>query len=86
MGGGQQMRNKPDISGFSEVDAFINAPNTVVKHETRVSRVEKEQKAFRLPVPLVLALRKKAYSMSLDSDVRVTETDLVIEALTKYLN
>lgn len=48
-------------------------------------RVHREQKIFRLPVDLIAVLKREAYERSVKSGGRVTETDLVEQALKAYL-
>lgn len=49
-------------------------------------RVHREQKIFRLPVDLIAALKREAYERSVKLGGRVTETDLVEQALKAYLS
>lgn len=50
------------------------------------ARVHREQKVFRLPVDLIAALKREAYERSVKAGGRVTETDLVEQALKAYLS
>ncbi len=50
--------------------------------ETR--RVYREQKVFRLPIDLINELRREAYERSVKKGSRVTETEIMEEALRKY--
>lgn len=45
----------------------------------------KEQKAFRLPIDLIIALRREAFERTEKTGSRVTETELVEDALRVYL-
>jgi len=51
-----------------------------------IARVHREQKIFRLPVDLIADLKREAYERSVKSGGRVTETDLVEQALRAYLS
>lgn len=48
-------------------------------------RATRGAKSFRLPSPLTNALRRVAYTRTLRTGIRVTETSLLIEALEAYL-
>lgn len=51
-----------------------------------MARVHREQKVFRLPVDLIATLKREAYERSVKAGGRVTETDLVEQALKAYLS
>ena len=93
------MRGKPDLSKLGspkkDVNAFLDGagadqaekptagdskPDTAV-----VATQPKEQKAFRLPVDLIVALRREAFERTEKTGTRVTETELVEDALRTYL-
>lgn len=61
-------------------------PAPVVQATPPTVRVHREQKIFRLPVDLIAALKREAYERSVKSGGRVTETDLVEQALKRYLS
>lgn len=50
------------------------------------ARVHREQKVFRLPLDLILALKRESYERTVNTGVRVTETELVEQALRGFLN
>ena len=50
------------------------------------AKVYREQKIFRLPVDLINILKREAYERSAKTGSRVTETELVEQALWKYLS
>ena len=50
------------------------------------AKVYREQKIFRLPVDLINALKREAYERSTKTGNRVTETELVEQALRDYLS
>ncbi len=47
-------------------------------------RVHREQKVFRLPLDLILELKKEAYERSTRTGIRVTETELVEQAIRAF--
>lgn len=51
-----------------------------------VAKVYREQKIFRLPIDVIAALKRVAYERSVEAGARVTETDLVEQALRRYLS
>lgn len=48
------------------------------------AKVQREQKIFRLPVDLINALRRESYEQSIKTGGRVTETELVEQALRAF--
>lgn len=93
------MRGKPDLSKLGspkkDVNAFLDgagadqAEKPTISdsklNSTTVTVQPKEQKAFRLPLDLITALRREAFERTEKLGVRVTETELVEEALREYL-
>lgn len=84
------MKAKPDINAFLDGGAGDladktkkNATNDAQKLVT--GKVHREQKIFRLPVDLIADLKKESYERSVKIGVRVTETELVEQALKEYL-
>jgi hypothetical protein len=49
------------------------------------AKVYREQKIFRLPVDLINELKREAYEQSVKTKTRVTETELVEQALRAFL-
>ena len=45
----------------------------------------RQQKVFRLPPDLIKALKRESYERSMETGTRVTETDLVEQALRNFL-
>lgn len=78
------MKKKPNI------DAFIEggAADKVQKPEPAAAsaKVQREQKMFRLPVPLINGLKRLATEQSIATGNRVTETELVEQALQEFLS
>ena len=50
------------------------------------AKVHREQKVFRLPLDLIDALKRESYERSVKTRARVTETELVEQALRAFLN
>lgn len=49
------------------------------------AKVHREQKVFRLPMDIILALKRESYELSIKTGNRVTETELVEKALRAYI-
>ena len=49
------------------------------------AKVHREQKVFRLPLDLINTLKREAYERSMKTGARVTETELVEQALRRFL-
>lgn len=49
-------------------------------------RVHREQKIFRLPIDLIHALKRESYERGMKIGSRVTETELVEQALHAFLD
>ena len=81
-GGAADVADAPATS--ARLLAPIPAP--VVQAALPTARVHREQKVFRLPVDLIAALKREAYERSVKAGGRVTETDLVEQALKAYLS
>lgn len=76
------MKGKPNIDQFLEGGAVDKqAPHMVTN-----AKVHREQKIFRLPVDLIAELKKQSYERSVKTGVRVTETELVEQALRAYFD
>jgi hypothetical protein len=50
------------------------------------TKVHREQKIFRLPVDLINQLKKESYERSMQTGSRVTETELVEQALKDFFD
>ena len=51
-----------------------------------ITKVHREQKVFRLPLDLINALKRECYERSVKTGLRVTETELVEQALRSMLS
>lgn len=78
------MKRKPDVNAFLEGADDKPKPRKTDKRDTNVT--EFRQKGVRLPVPLLNALRRRAVEESEQQGQRVTEQDIIITALTRYLD
>lgn len=92
------MKGKPDIgqfkSGKDATDFLESGAADVADRggKTAVSvgkvpvetKANREQKMFRLPIDLVRELKREAYERSMKSGARVTETELVEQALRGF--
>jgi hypothetical protein len=76
-----KMRGKPDLSSFIEGAAATEKPQQQPKASTQV-----RQKGLRLPLPLLTALRLRAMHESESQGRRVTEQEIIIAALQRYLD
>lgn len=87
-----QFKTAKDPSAFLEggaADAAARSepppPNNAEPQEpTPPAKVQREQKIFRLPVDLINALKRESYEQSMKTGGRVTETELVEQALRAF--
>lgn len=90
------MKAKPDINAFLEGGAADAADKSPKKPQTQTSdqspkaepeantKVHREQKIFRLPIDMIGTLKREAYERSVKTGSRVTETELVEQALIDF--
>lgn len=83
------MKAKPNIDQFNPVknpDAFLEggAADLASKTEQPTEKVRREQKIFRLPINLINELKRQSYEQSMKMGTRVTETELVEQALKAF--
>lgn len=91
------MKPKPDTRAFAkdrDISAFLDgaqesatpvAKPIEARQPLAVPRQPKVTKIFNLPLDLVEALRTEAYNRSRETGRRVTETELVDQALRQLL-
>ncbi len=85
------MKSKPNIDAFLEGGAATDRqpkPATNPRAESPVAEVPTEfrkQMVMQLPVALINDLKRRALEQSVSSGKRVTQQQLVEEALKKYL-
>ncbi len=84
------MKKKPDISTFLSNGAAAAAENadTSTPRETAVPLPDGEKitKTIRMTKSLERRLKEEAHHRTMAKGRRVTESDLIEEALLKYLN
>lgn len=83
------MKQKPNIDEFLTSGAGDAADRTATRSVPAPSpvasaKVHREQKIFRLPLDLINTLKREAYERSVATGARVTETDLVEQALHNF--
>ncbi len=76
------MKGKPNINAFLEGGAADLANKTEQPQPT--AKVQREQKIFRLPIDLINELKRESYEQSMKTGTRVTETELVEQALKTF--
>jgi hypothetical protein len=85
------MKSKPNIEAFLEVGGAVDQqskPATSPRSEPAESPARTEfrkQMVMQLPVALINDLKRRALEQSVNSGKRVTQQQLVEEALKKYL-
>ena len=77
------MKGKPDVSSFLEGAAVeTSGPRKATADKPKAA---KHQKLLELPAPVYLALKDRAYKDFKKTGARVTETQIIIDALRAYL-
>ena len=80
------IKGKPDVSRFLDGGAAAEAlAQQRAAKVIAVPAVPKRQKLVELPEPVFVALKDRAYADYKKSGRRVTETEIIIAALTQYL-
>ena len=86
----EQFQAKKDPSAFLE-SGVADLANQIEKPQQASSesqapttKVHREQKIFRLPVDLINELKRESYERSIKTGSRVTETELVEQALKAF--
>lgn len=70
----------------SEKSSFSTILTTEAKKKNDTRQQRREQKVFRLSIDLINILKRESYERSLKTGARVTETELVEEALRTFFN
>lgn len=81
------MKAKPNIREFLESGAADVADRSAQKPVAAPAiqaKTPREQKVFRLPLDVIQDLKREAYERSMASGSRVTETELVEQALRAF--
>lgn len=94
----EQFKIKKDPTLFLEGGDFesidrtnkIQQPSITTQepHQSKMvieSKMHREQKVFRLPLDLINLLKRESYERSVKTGSRVTETELVEQALRNFL-
>jgi len=71
--------------GAADASNKVDLPPAKPAQPVTEARVHREQKVFRLPLDLINALKREAYERSVETGARVTETELVEQALRRFL-
>lgn len=91
----EQFKPNKDPSAFLEsgaADVLEKKPQSEPKPEIAShqaitpGKIHREQKIFRLSVELINELKKQSYERSVAAGIRVTETELVENALRAYFD
>lgn len=91
------MKGKPDLNEFlsggeadkaeQPVTRKASKPKSEIQPEpVKQPKIYKEQKLYRLPTDLIEGLREMAYEKSKTEARRVTETEIVEQAIRKYID
>lgn len=84
-----QFKPNKDPSDFLEGGAADAADRVGTPQPISVAspaKVHREQKIFRLPLDLIAFLKRESYERSVKTGSRVTETELVEQALRAFYN
>jgi len=87
------MKAKPDIDAFLEGVAGDRPELPPKKRKESLNdlmpvlkgKIHREQKVFRLPLDLINDLKRESFERSMKTGIRVTEAELVEQALREYL-
>lgn len=86
------IKGKPDITQFIEDGESVKKRSAPAPKKAREAASTgtpphaKRKKLVELPVPVFDALKARAYEEYKRAGRRVTETEIIIAALSKYLN
>lgn len=80
------MKTKPNIDAFLDGGAATEQPKKESSEPVASSSEFRKQMVMQLPVTLINELKKRALELSLQSGKRVTQQQLVEEALKNYLH
>jgi hypothetical protein len=89
----EQFKLKKDPSTFLEggiadqaekVKPVVEQTMALVSKSVSDPKQHREQKVFRLPLEIINALKRESYERSVKTGTRVTETELVEQALRTF--
>jgi hypothetical protein len=72
-----------DVVTSSTTSKLSQSSNDELSKKPR--RIHREQKIFRLPLTLIDELKRESYERSMKAGCRITETEIVEQALKIYL-
>jgi hypothetical protein len=72
-----------DVVTSSTASKLSQSSNDELSKKPR--RIHREQKIFRLPLTLIDELKRESYERSMKAGCRITETEIVEQALKTYL-
>ena len=78
------IKGKPNVDAFLDGGAAVELP-PAAKKKAEATAVPKRQKLVELPEPVFEALKDRAYEEYKRTGKRVTETQIIIDALSQYL-
>ena len=79
------IKGKPNVDAFLDGGAAVELPPAAKKKAAAAPAAPKRQKLVELPEPVFEALKDRAYEEYKRTGKRVTETQIIIDALSKYL-
>jgi hypothetical protein len=80
------IKGKPNLDAFLDGGAAVELPPAAKKKAAAAPAGPKRQKLVELPEPVFEALKDRAYAEYKRTGKRVTETQIIIEALRQYLS
>lgn len=79
------IKGKPNVDDFLDGGAAAEKPVPEKKKGAPAPTAPKRQKLVELPEPVFEALKDRAYEEYKRTGKRVTETQIIIDALSQYL-
>jgi hypothetical protein len=79
------IKGKPNLDAFLDGGAAVELPPAAKKKAAVAPAGPKRQKLVELPEPVFEALKDRAYQEYKRTGKRVTETQIIIDALSQYL-
>jgi hypothetical protein len=79
------IKGKPNVDDFLDGGAAAEALPAAKKKAAAAPAGPKRQKLVELPEPVFEALKDRAYAEYKRTGKRVTETQIIIDALSQYL-
>jgi hypothetical protein len=79
------IKGKPNLDAFLDGGAAAEVPSVAKKKAAAAPAGPKRQKLVELPEAVFEALKDRAYAEYKRTGSRVTETQIIIDALSQYL-